>query len=760
MPPFRTILILLILVSATVLACSGGAPTSESGSPGGTYADTLPDKAGTRPDSGEATLEQSRPALTIDDIEFTAELVSFADCETLLGHLRTWAAERVGPWGFRPRPYWAYVDYVVEEAGEPGDSSAFGHAELVEGVDFSGTNVQEADVDEADIVKTDGRRIFTLSSGRLVVVDVAERRVLGSTRVAPGWWPELFLEDDAVLLIQAARDSSPYGYGTVVQRIDLHDGVPEVVETMYIDGGYVSARSINGTARLILRSRPLFGAQFVEPESLEAEPAAAEANRSAVLASTLDDWLPRYTLDDSDGTRQQGRLTPCDRVHPPTQYSGFGVTTVLSVPVDGSIDPAAATSVVAPGDVVYASVGSLYVSTFTWIDPFRFEGDEAQLRNRRRTNIHRFDISDPRQAVYAASGDVPGYIHNQFSLSEHAGHLRVVSTVDAESHVWILRESDGRLTEVGHVGDIGRGEEVQSVRFAGDVGYVVTFRQIDPFYTVDLSDPHNPSVLGELKIPGFSSYLHPVGNGLVLGVGADGDESGRITGAKVSLFDVSDLAEPREVAVWTAPGWSGVGWDHRAFLWWAPESLAVIPIVVDDWFDTWSGAVVLRALDGEIEEAARVVHLPDISRLGQTDCRRLTETDVVSDEELSLGFQHDVADTVIDMLRNPKFVPDLAWVAQACTGDWRSVGLSCSSLHWYDDSGIAEWILGHRLGLSAEEFLILCWVPRDSRRLVVRSIVIEEELWTLSHEWYGRNAGAQFQVNDLDTLEHLATVGL
>ena len=208
--------------------------------------------------------------------------------------------------------------------------------------------------------------------------------------------------------------------------------------------------------------------------------------------------------------------------------------------------------------------------------------DWDEVRAEFRTNIHRFDISDPAGAVYTASGSVPGEIHNQFALSEHAGHLRVVTTTgdrwssESESWVRVLAESDGLLVEVGSVGDIGRGEQVQSVRFAGDVGYVVTFRQIDPFYTIDLSDPAEPAVVGELKIPGFSSYLHPLGNGMVLGVGSDADEDGWITGAKVSLFDVSDLNEPREVAVWTAPsGWNEIGWDHRAFLWWAPEQLAV-----------------------------------------------------------------------------------------------------------------------------------------------------------------------------------------
>ena len=291
---------------------------------------------------------------------------------------------------------------------------------------------------------------------------------------------------------------------------------------------------------------------------------------------------------------------------------------------------------------MYASTGSLYAATTRWIASDASDDEDAweEAWRNRSTSIHRFDISDASNARYEASGEVPGVIHNQFSLSEHAGHLRVVTTTggpwgdDSESQVRVLRQDGDRLIEVGSVGDIGKGEQVQSVRFVGDIGYVVTFRQIDPFYTIDLSDPANPAIVGELKIPGFSSYLHPIGDGMVLGVGSDADSEGRVTGSKASLFDVSDLAAPREIAVWTAPdGWNDVGWDHRAFLWWAPESLAVIPVTV--WAD-WSGAVVLRVADGTITEVGRVDHELEGEMTGQTDCREITAADLPADGAASV----------------------------------------------------------------------------------------------------------------------------
>ena len=252
----------------------------------------------------------------------------------------------------------------------------------------------------------------------------------------------------------------------------------------------------------------------------------------------------------------------------------------------------------------------------------------------RHTSIHRFALSDTG-AAYTASGSVPGDLRNQFSLSEHEGHLRVVTTSgdtwdgSSESFVRVLRETDGELVEVGSVGDMGNGEAVQSVRFVGDVGYVVTFRQIDPFYTLDLRDPENPRVVGELKIPGFSSYLHPIGDGRVLGVGSDADLDGRVTGSKVSIFDVSDPADPQEVAVWSAPGgWNDIGWEHRSFLWWGPEQLAVIPVNVWNNGENWAGAVMLKVDGTTIEEVGRIDHIDEDDDRGRTECDVLTSDDL------------------------------------------------------------------------------------------------------------------------------------
>ena len=775
-------LAVLIVGALAMSACSG--TRSPQATPGTSEA-VLPDSEAVLPDSGtvlpddEAVIELGR-----DEVVLTARLVRFDECDALLEHLRSEAAERVGPWGFGERGY-ATVRFddgdfedgdVAEEMAEAAADSTTDSVSpapaapaLTEGVDYSGTNVQEAGVDEADIVKTDGRRLFVLSAGRLVVVDTATREALGSVRVAAGQSAELFLHGDSLLAISSGRDHNSDRPRTTIERIDVLDGVPEIVHTITVAADYVSARSVGGTARVILRSQPPQDFPFVHPAgNPESEAVAEQTNRATVLASTLDDWLPGYVATPQGGAESEGLLPPCEQVHAPTVFSGFGVTTVLSVPVAGGIDPAAATAVLAPGDTVYASPESLYVSTTAWVDPSPDAGSDIdwdRLRSEWRTNIHRFDISDPAQAVYTASGDVPGEIHNQFSLSEHAGHLRVVTTTgdrwstESESHVRILQESDGRLVEVGSVGDIGRGERVQSVRFAGDVGYVVTFRQVDPFYTIDLSDPAEPAVIGELKIPGFSSYLHPIGDGLVLGVGSDANDNGRITGAKVSLFDVSDLAEPREVAVWTADdGWNDIGWDHRAFLWWAPESLAVIPVTVGY---EWSGAVVLRVADGTIEEAGRITH-GEWDSAG-TECRQLDETDVTSSDDVDPDSPPPYEDLVALIVWWMLHGED-SWYAVACeVGEAGLRGFDCAHIAMtYEEEASAR----ERVVYSADESLWGCVPSGDFDapvRRIVRSIVVGDDLWTLSHpydRYYDDSNAGRLQANDIVTLEFSDAVNL
>jgi hypothetical protein len=317
-----------------------------------------------------------------------------------------------------------------------------------------------------------------------------------------------------------------------------------------------------------------------------------------------------------------------------SQFSGFNTTTVLTLdPVTGTFGETA--SVLSDAHEVYASAHHLYVATAAWPEA---EADQSWPAPQ-ETQIHQFDISDPTRAVYTASGVVSGHLIRpflwggasrlaQWALSEHAGHLRVASTVGAPgddaavSSVTVLRRTGAVLQPVGAVGGLGAGERVYAVRFMGHRGYVVTYRTVDPLYVIDLAEPSAPKVLGELKVPGFSAYLHPVGDGLLVGVGQeDANEDGMVEGLQVSLFDVTDPTAPKQLDRLHVGGrgmTSVVESDPRAFTWWPHPARAVLPVT--SWHpDDVVGAIGIGVGDGRLAEIGRVAH----PSADDADCRFL-----------------------------------------------------------------------------------------------------------------------------------------
>jgi uncharacterized secreted protein with C-terminal beta-propeller domain len=242
--------------------------------------------------------------------------------------------------------------------------------------------------------------------------------------------------------------------------------------------------------------------------------------------------------------------------------------------------------------------------------------------DRSRTDIHRFDISKPDQTSFAASGSVAGFVLNQYSLSEFDGALRVASTEDpvwfdgavaqdSESYVSVLGEHGRSLDLLGRAEGLGRGERIYAVRFVGDKGYVVTVRQIDPLYTLDLATKSAPRVVGELQLAGYSAYLHPISDTLLLGIGQDASAAGRTQGAQLSLFDVSDPRRPvrKAQALLDPMSQSSAEFDPHAFLYWDPARLAVIPLTsYGAEGQSFEGAVGFRIGAASIAEAGRITH--------------------------------------------------------------------------------------------------------------------------------------------------------
>jgi len=353
-----------------------------------------------------------------------------------------------------------------------------------------------------------------------------------------------------------------------------------------------------------------FREEPLDPYQVEWEKAKQQAklyNLAVVENSTVDDWLPHFVREDlsqGEAVLTKGRLLDCLDVRHPGTYSGLSTLSVMTVDLGKALALGKGVGVFADGETVYASKANLYVTTSPW-RPQQWTEEDTQTGL--STYVHKFSLASNEQAAYIASGEVRGRVRSQWSLSEWEGDLRIATTdqqswdtATSENFVSVLRQAEDELIEIGQVGGLGKGEEIQGVRFIAGVGYVVTFRQTDPLYTIDLHDPTKPVAVGELKIPGYSAYLHPVGEDLLLGVGFDGNEEGTLLGLQLSLFDVSDLKAPKRIhtaALGEAFGWSEAIFDHKAFLYWGKSKLALLPIESYAWDEvnmvdnSFSGAV-------------------------------------------------------------------------------------------------------------------------------------------------------------------------
>jgi Beta propeller domain len=604
-----------------------------------------------------------------------AVLVHFQSCDDLLDYAHYRALDQVGPYGFDGEYGW---DAGGEDgaAGESGGDDGGGEPAPNDGggeqgggtPDYSGTNVQEVGVDEPDIVKTDGTRILALAQGSLHYVDVQSGApalvssvpVLAADSEYYGYDAgEMLVHGNRVLLsvsrgagdlpveIREAFGLTEEDYMPVVQLVEIDVSNPaamKVVSSLYIEGAYVSGRLHDHTARVVLSSQ-VENLQFKYPwdfldendividewsggwDELAYAKAEAEAesyNRRIVLDTDIDAWVPSYVFEPAGQELQRGQLVGCQRMMRPGTHAGLGTLSVLTIDMAKALGLGDAVGIFSEGQTVYASSENLYVAT----RPFMEETAEGPMLAAAdpefefNSYVHKFDITSEDAAHYQASGKVPGYLLSQWAMSEHEGDLRVASTDwgwgdSSESYVSVLRQKGERLDLVGQVAGLGKGEQIYAVRFIADVGYVVTFRQTDPLYTIDLTTPEAPAMVGELKINGYSAYLHPVGEGLLLGVGQDGTDDGQLLGTQVSLFDVSDPANPAVLSQHALGEWgsSEVEFDHHAFLYWGPSQLAVFPVQTWAWDEetgedmSFTGAVAYR-IDAEngIELVGTIEH--------------------------------------------------------------------------------------------------------------------------------------------------------
>jgi hypothetical protein len=462
---------------------------------------------------------------------------------------------------------------------------------------YSTTNNQEPGVEEPDIVKTDGATIFAVSGTHLFAVAVSRGtpKLVGSLDLGPsGYGAQLLLDGSRLLVISSSSPwsepviggaprlegaliyPSPYYYSgqTTVDQVDVSSpSAMKVTGTLSIDGSFVDARQLGSTARIVISSAPR---------------AIAYPALRASLAGYVPSWNYHGLIS---GRRMHRFVARCSQIARPAQFSGLGMVTIFTIGIDRGLASATTDALMADAQVVYGSQSSIYLATQTWVAPAT---PTDQLPPSTTTQIDRFDASSPESTSFVASGQVPGYLLNQFSLSESDGYLRVASTsspdywdggvpqIPSQSYVTVLATHGDKLAPVGQLSGLGRGERIYSVRFVGDTGYVVTFRRVDPLYTLDLSDPTAPRVAGKLELEGYSAYLHPLGDGLLLGVGQDVSTTNEPSGAHLDLFDVSEPSAPKLLQKTTLGQGSAsqVQYDHHAFLFWAPTDLAVLPVQI------------------------------------------------------------------------------------------------------------------------------------------------------------------------------------
>lgn len=446
------------------------------------------------------------------------------------------------------------------------------------------TNNQVQGVDEADFVKNDSKYVYTVVNGALRIVEAwpAETaRVVSSVKLE-GTPKKLFvLEDRALVYVSlprtaaatpnaegsaglvrhAATTECTYGYdcqfggdgtATAVLVFDIQDrSAPKQIRRIDLTGSLLAARRIGSAVHTVVVTPELVfpGLSYAipglsscgapPPANLDEQLEALRAKNKEIIEKTpLANFVPSVT---EDGVDYAGDT--CDSVYRERVPAGAAFTSLVSLDLESTAAPVVTTILSKPG-AVYASSGSLYMAVI-----------RESAQDKLASVVHKFRIgTDPKAAAYLASGTVKGHVLNQFSMDEHEGHLRVatsfgrVPSPNVHSTMSVLATHEQELAVVGTVDNIAPGEDIRSVRFDADRGFIVTFKKTDPLYVFDLSSPKAPKITGELKIPGFSTYMHMLSDEHLLTIGYDAEDQGNFaffTGVLLQIFDVSDPQDPK-----------------------------------------------------------------------------------------------------------------------------------------------------------------------------------------------------------------------
>ncbi|XUX00520.1 MAG: beta-propeller domain-containing protein [Dehalogenimonas sp.] len=488
--------------------------------------------------------------------------------------------------------------------GMAPEAALAGAANAASDAAYSGTNVQVAGVDEADIVKTDGKYIYVVSGSTIYLAQAypaATAQIVGQININ-GFTPqEIFVDGDRLVVFGTtyATGGDPgyptilpadaksgiaaiYPYRTGMVSVKLYDikdrSNPKLLKSVDIEGSYLTARKIGTDVYFVVNSYPVY--PQTKPTANDLIPSYRETVGDAKVAD----------LKPIAGYNQIGYI-------PPVQAASF--LTIASMSMTDANREVGKTIIAGSGENVYASLDSLYVAQTSW--PAYTGIGEVVTDNTQSTVVTKFSLKGGN-ATFAATGKVKGHILNQFAMDEFNGYFRIATTISgyvnnrdtSTNNIYVL---DSSMKAAGALEDVAPGESIYAVRFMGKRAYIVTFLHVDPLFVIDLSQPASPKILGKLKIPGYSDYLEPYDETHLIGIGHEVDPSidaglihtenavyyTAIQGVKLSLFDVSDVANPIEVykeVIGDRGTETIVADDHKALLFDKQSGLLVLPVTV------------------------------------------------------------------------------------------------------------------------------------------------------------------------------------
>lgn len=598
--------------------------------------------------SGGGGVEPPKPP-PLKDIS----LFAFASCDEMLREIKD---ALIGEMEARADDLQTSCRYVYHggggspeapTAGSPGDGDSQASQESA---DATGTNLQEAGVDEADLIKTDGQTAFAIVGDAIKVVRVWPFSEFGElSTISPKGTPTgMYLSEGRLVVLSTT--SSP---AVIEQVYDVTSpATPVVQSTHQYAGSLLDSRRIGSKLHLVVTNdivRPnlmydlrIPDEALPECDSSSSEPVPTQQildaidrikreNRAIIEALTLEGVLP--------ATRTMS-FGSCTTVSRSAASSGFSLLTVITDDVADSEGAPSSVSILGEGGTVYAAQSALSiaerVNPYGWWSYGAEDFEDA-------TVVHRFAL-DTEMSLYSGSGKVAGHLVRndyvgargsarfsmaQFAMSEYGGMLRIATTVGevwggsaSDSRVSILDAASPALEKVGEVTGLGRGEKIHAVRFLQDRAYIVTFKKTDPLYVVDLANPAAPVVAGELKIPGFSTYLHPFDETHIIGLGFGADDQTSFAwtqGLKLALFDVADPANPIEVnhrEIGTRGSYSTAVEEHHAFTLDRGRGMIALPVEVCEGGDggwdsgtfSYAGVAVLKAdATGTFADVGKIV---------------------------------------------------------------------------------------------------------------------------------------------------------